>query len=345
MSTFIPKKEHLREALLFCFHLKKCAAESHRMLSEAYGKHALSETCCRDWFRRFKLGDFDLQDKQRSGQPKRFSDEDLKKMVTKDQSKTIEKMSEEINGSKSTISRRLKAMGYKQKLNKWLPHQLKEADIAKRLDICQMLLSRQRKKSFLHRIITCDEKWITYENSKRKKSWVKPGQSVKSLPKRDLHGYKVMLSIFWDQRGIIYFELLDKGKKVDGHLYQQQLIRLKQVLHEKRPDYSNRHETVLLQYDNARPHTSILVKKTLEEFGWEVLPHPPYSPDIAPSDYHLFRSMQHGLSEQRFNNLLDVKKWLDDWVNSKEENFFYRGIHLLPERWENVISNDGHYFE
>lgn len=62
MSNFVPEKEHLREALLFCFNLKKSAAESHRMLVEAYGDSALSETTCRDWFRRFKDGHFDLSD-------------------------------------------------------------------------------------------------------------------------------------------------------------------------------------------------------------------------------------------------------------------------------------------
>ncbi|MBJ5570513.1 hypothetical protein JGG62_24225 [Salmonella enterica subsp. enterica serovar Typhimurium] len=54
MSSFVPTKEHLREALLFCFRLKKSAGESHRLLVQAYGKHALSETTCREWFRRFK---------------------------------------------------------------------------------------------------------------------------------------------------------------------------------------------------------------------------------------------------------------------------------------------------
>jgi len=49
MSGFVPKKkEQLRKALLFCFNLKICAAESHRLLVAAYGEHALSETTCRD---------------------------------------------------------------------------------------------------------------------------------------------------------------------------------------------------------------------------------------------------------------------------------------------------------
>ena len=59
MSSFLLKKKHMREALLFCFNLKKSATESHRMLVEAYGNNVLSETTCRDWFRRFNDDNFD----------------------------------------------------------------------------------------------------------------------------------------------------------------------------------------------------------------------------------------------------------------------------------------------
>ena len=58
MSSFLLKKKYMREALLFCFNLKKSAGKSHRMLVEAYGDNALSETTCRDWFRRFNDDNF-----------------------------------------------------------------------------------------------------------------------------------------------------------------------------------------------------------------------------------------------------------------------------------------------
>ena len=85
-------------------------------------------------------------------------------------------------------------------------------------------------------------------------------------------------------------------------------MRLSRALHEKRPQYEQRHEKVILQYDNARPHIAKPVKTYLETLKWEVISHPPYSPDIAPSDYYLFRSMEHGLADQQFRSYEDIEK-------------------------------------
>ena len=83
------------------------------------------------------------------------------------------------------------------------------------------------------------------------------------------------------------------------------------ALHEKRPQYEQRHKN--------GPHVAKPVKTYLETLKWEVLPHPPYSPDIAPSNYYLFRSMAHGLTDQQFRSYEDIDKWLDSWLASKDE--------------------------
>ncbi|KAG5322885.1 MOS1T transposase, partial [Pseudoatta argentina] len=118
-----------------------------------------------------------------------------------------------------------------------------------------------------------------------------------------------------------------------------------QLMSQKRPLYAQRHDKVILLHDNARPHVAKPVKTYLETLKWEVLPHPLYSPDIAPSDFHLFRSMAHGLADWRFHSYEEAQKLIDSWIASKDMSFFRRGIHVLPERWEKVVSSDGQYFK
>ena len=77
MSDFVPNNRHLSKVLIFSFHSKKTAAEAHRELQKVYGDAALSETTCRDWFRRFKDGDFDVDDRPREGRSKPFEDADV----------------------------------------------------------------------------------------------------------------------------------------------------------------------------------------------------------------------------------------------------------------------------
>ncbi|KAG5327631.1 MOS1T transposase, partial [Pseudoatta argentina] len=107
-------------------------------------------------------------------------------------------------------------------------------------------------------------------------------------------------------------ELLLQRQKRKGFLtgdrYRLQLMRLSRALKEK----------VILLHDNARPHVAKPGKTYLETLKWEVLPHPPYSPDIAPSDFHLFRSMAHGLADRRFHSYEEAQKWIDSWIASKD---------------------------
>ncbi|KAG5327624.1 MOS1T transposase, partial [Pseudoatta argentina] len=123
------------------------------------------------------------------------------------------------------------------------------------------------------------------------------------------------------------------------------MINLNQALRKKRPEYQKRQQKVILLRDNASSHIAKLVKETIEAFDWEILSHAAYSPDLAPSDYYLFASMGHAFAQQRFTSYKDVRKWLGDWFGSKEEQFFWRGIHKLSDRWKKCIASDGQYFK
>ena len=100
----------------------------------------------------------------------------------------------------------------------------------------EMLLERHKKKSFLYRIVTSDEKWIHYDNPKGKKSYVKPGQPATSMAKPNIYGAKVMICIWWDQKGVLYYELLKPGETINREDYWTQLIRFKRARAKKRPE-------------------------------------------------------------------------------------------------------------
>ena len=136
-----------------------------------------------------------------------------------------------------------------------------------------MLRAEIRKSSSrsVHRIVTGDEKWIHYSNPKRKKSWGQPGHASTSSARPNIHAVKVMLCIWCDHGGVIYYELLKPNETITGELYRTLLMHTSRALREKRPQYEQRHEQVIPQHDNARPHVAKVVKTFLETVKWEVL--------------------------------------------------------------------------
>ncbi|UYV82702.1 hypothetical protein LAZ67_22000618 [Cordylochernes scorpioides] len=145
------------------------------------------------------------------------------------------------------------------------------------------LQALHEKKSFLHRIVTSDEESNHFSNPMRQKSWGLPGQFSKQTPRPNRFGKKAMLCVWWDWTGVVYFELLKPGETVNTSRYKQQMHSLKEALNEKRPEWR---EKLILQHDKAPAHNATVVKNTIKYLGWELLPHPLYSPDLAQSNYH-----------------------------------------------------------
>ena len=114
-----------------------------------------------------------------------------------------------------------------------MPYELKERNIERRKSTYEILLDRFKRKSFLHRIVTIDGKLICLDNPKLKKSWVNPGQPLTSQSVRNIHEKKALLSIWWVQKGAVYYELLKPGEMVTGDRCQKQLIKLCQKIEAK----------------------------------------------------------------------------------------------------------------
>jgi histone-lysine N-methyltransferase SETMAR len=103
---------------------------------------------------------------------------------------------------------------------------------------------------------------------------------------------------------------------------------------------------VLLQQDNARPHTAKKTIQKIEELeGIELLPHSAFSPDLEPSDYYLFHSMAQFLRGKKFQSVADVEDAVEEFFVSKDKEWFYQALKELAEKWVKTIEYEGLYFE
>ena len=100
---------------------------------------------------------------------------------------------------------------------------------------------------------------------------------------------------------------------------------------------------VLLHHDNAPAHTSAVAVAAVRECGFQLLNQLPYSPDLAPSDYHVFRSLKDSVRGHTFNSDEEVIYAINDWFEQQEKNFFMDGVISLAHRWEKYVALEGDY--
>ena len=121
-----------------------------------------------------------------------------------------------------------------------------------------------------------------------------------------------------------------ENQTINSSKYCTQLDQMKAALHKKHPELDKR-KRIIFHQDNARSHVSLMTRQKLLQLGCEVLIHLPYSPDIIPSDFHLFRSLQNSLSGKNFNSL-ELKRHLEQFFAQKDKKFWEDGIMKLPEK-------------
>jgi histone-lysine N-methyltransferase SETMAR len=152
---------------------------------------------------------------------------------------------------------------------------------------------------------------------------------------------KFMCTDFWDRKGVILVDFLEQCLTINAARCVETLKKLKSRIARVWP---KKKEHVLLQHDNARPHTALLTRECTAKFGWTVLPHPPYSPDLAPSDFHLFGPMKDGLQGKQFPNTDAVIEAVKKWLSQTNKTFMGQGYRLV-ECWRKCIEGGGDFVE
>lgn len=356
MSTTIesPAKCEVRAVIRF-LHAEGCsAAEIHRRMSNVYGKTFMSDSKVRQWCRNFEAGRTDVHDAGGQGR-KRVSTDDLvqrvDQVIREDRRFTISVLSDsfpEISRSAlyTIVSERLQ---YRKLCARWVPKMLSDHHKTQQMGAALTFLQRYHDEGedFLNKIVTGDETWIHYENEETKeqsKQWMHTHSPSKPKKcKRTFSIRKCLATVFWDRKGVLLVELMERGTTITAASYSVTLQRLRRAIQNKRRGMLS--SGVVLFHDNARPHTAAAIKTLLQCFRWEVFDHPPYSPDLAPSDFHLFAHMKRWLGGQHFGTDNELQTSVEHWLKAQAAAFYDEGIVKLLPRYEKCLSRSGDYVE
>jgi len=148
---------------------------------------------------------------------------------------------------------------------------------------------RRDPNNFLSRLVTMDETWLYHYDPETKQQSMEWRHSNSPRSKKfrvQKSSLKVLASTFWDEDGILLIDYLPKCQTINVEYYWSLLVQLKDILKEKISGKCTK--GVLFLHDNAPAHRALATQKKLSCLGFHFLNHPPYSPDLAPTDYHLF---------------------------------------------------------
>jgi len=140
---------------------------------------------------------------------------------------------------------------------------------------------------------------------------------------------------FFDIRGIVHKEFVPPGQTVNHAFYKDALEQLRKRVQRVRMDVS---DDWVLQTDNAPAHTALSIREILSKKNIPVLPHPPYSPDLAPCNFYLFPNLKSNLKGHHFGTM---EKIVNEELNTHTENDFQYCYDQWRKRWNHCVTSQG----
>ena len=345
--------EEKRAAIKWLLEKGKTAKEIYIELIDLKGEDYTSMANVYKWVREFKCGRTTVQNLSHPGQSKFEITQDnvdrVSKLVMSNRRLCVRNIAEMLRLSKSTVHRILTDyLSLKKYSARWVPRMLTGDQKLYRVEASELILEIMRHDLdlFLSRYVTVDETWIRHfdpESKQQSMQWLQPGEPPPKKFKIGPSRGKVMATVFWDAKGILLCDYLVDQKTITGEYYANLIRKLRVAIREKRRGMLRR--SVLLHQDNAPVHKSRIAMNAIATAGFEILIHPPYSPDMAPSDYHLFPKLKSYLRGRQFSCDSEAISSTNAWFEAQSEEMFKSGVLLLEKRCQKCINVDGDYIE
>ncbi len=336
----------------FCVKIGLSLQDTKAAVDLVYGETSLSVCRIRFWYRQFSEGRTTIVDLQRGhkGHSARSQAnvDKVKAVVEADRRATVTHIAKETQLSVASVHRILtKDLQLLKKCAKYVPRLLTPLNTRKRRDCCEFFLRLVRQyPTVLSKVVTMDESWVYQydpEMKQHSKQWLHKNdpRPIKAIRARATG--KVLLVSFFDSQGVVYYEYTNKtiGSKTFIPIMEHFLAAFR-----KRRPKGRMRGHLLLHMDNAPAHTADPTRRFLERNKVQRIPHPPYSPDLAPSDFWFFGHVKQALRGQRFQSLDHLKDAVDDQIaNISSLEYKLCIMKTWIKRLTNCVAVRGHYFE
>jgi histone-lysine N-methyltransferase SETMAR len=314
-----------------------------RMLSETYGDDAPSQRFVYKWAQRFRDGRKSLEDDPRSGRPKTTAGlaEAISEILQERPFESVRTLAATLEVSRETIRETLhNELGLRKFVIRLVPHSLSPSQKQKRVEVSLQILHHLESPGGCDNVITGDETWVFHENA-HDSVWAASSAEAGTRVSRTIGAKKSMVSVFWTIRGFLLVDVLPEGGRFNSDYASELLHKLEASIGESRP--VPRLLGMFLHWDNARPHKSAFTTAVANKLRLGQIPQPPYSPDIAPSDFFLFGMLKQRLKGQTFGNQQELLSAVWAELSKIGDDVLQAVFEDWKARLRTVIENGGEY--
>ena len=244
---------------------------------------------------------------------------------------TLDTVATKLGIGHNAVQEMIGSLGYQKICARWVPRLLTEDHKVQRKAITSEMLWRYRDEGddFLLSIVTGEESWFHHFDPESME-WHCLDSLTKNKTKTMPSAKKIMGTVFWDAEGCILIEFLEPGKTINAARYVQTLLKFQCALRDK---CSGR--KVILQHDNAQPHTALSTLEKIENMGGKFF-LTPRSPALAPSDYRVFGFVKNQMRSQHYETNEALQTAVCQCLQVAGTEFYCKGIFKLQNGGKNV---------
>jgi transposase len=326
------------------FKLKYDLPSMQKTIPEMYGKQGPSRNTIKKVYDELMNGTFHLCDPVHEG--KKLDPvliQNVEKVVSDEPHAGLREIARRVKSNKDSVNRCLIGpLKRKKKHLKWVPHTLNATQKKERVKIATDMLKilKEDEENDFANIITGDESWFWYRYD-HEAVWATAGEAAPERPKQGLGCEKVMIWTFWGVNVTPVFVDLPKGETMTAKVFEKLVLdKLIPVEVEKGTSQTD----LILHFDNAACHKARLISDRIERAKLRVMPQPPYSPDLAPSDFFLFGYLKRRLRGKCCKTAEDLVREAKKIMDNIPKTTRLRVFRTWMWRLETVIANEVDYY-